>query len=324
MNKTKMANKSLTNQQNDWDLLLDKFFHYLKTERTYSTFTLIAYGIDIKQFYLFIDQKFGLETLSPTQITKHILRSYLGYLKKEEYSANSINRKIACLKSYFGYLYRQNYISINPAKSLFSLKTERKIPQTLNYNKIKEAISLPDNNSHIGLRDQAILELFYGTGIRLSELSNLKINDVDFVNGLIKVAGKGRKERLIPFGELAKRALKKYLEVRTEFQTKSIHKDTAAFFLSKRGKPLSQRSIQVRVAKYLQQVTTNGTYPHVLRHSFATHLLDEGADLMAVKELLGHSKLSTTQIYTHVSAERLKQIYKQAHPRADREENHPN
>ncbi len=323
MNKTKMANSSVSNQTHDWDLLLDKFFHYLKIERTYSSFTLVAYGIDIKQFYLFLDENFGLETLSPSQITKQILRSYLGHLKKQEYTANSINRKIACLKSYFGYLYRQNLISINPALSLFSLKAERKIPQTVNYDMIKQAMSLTDKNSPIGLRDQAIIELFYGTGIRLSELSNLKINDVDFVNGLIKVAGKGRKERLVPFGELAKRALKKYLEVRTEFLKKTIRKDIAAFFLSKRGKPLSQRSIQGRVARYLQQVTTDGTYPHVLRHSFATHLLNEGADLIAVKELLGHSKLSTTQIYTHVSAERLKKIYKQAHPRADREENHP-
>lgn len=319
MNKIKKSNRSLSNQIYDWDLLLDKFFHYLKTERTYSSYTLVAYGIDLKQFYLFLDRNFGLTNLSPTQISKQILRFYLGHLKRENYLATSINRKIACLKSFFGYLYRQKEISINPARSLFSLKTERKIPQTLNYDSIKHALSLPDTNSPIGLRDQAIVELFYGTGIRLSELSNLKLNEVDFVNGLIKVTGKGSKERLVPLGEVAKRSLKKYLEVRSEFLKKTIRKDVSAFFLSKRGSRLSQRNIQRRVEKYLQQVTTSGTNPHVLRHSFATHLLDEGADLIAVKELLGHSNLSTTQIYTHVSAERLKNIYNQAHPRADRE-----
>jgi integrase/recombinase XerC len=319
MNKTKKFNRLIPDQICDWDLLLDKFFHYLKTERTYSDYTLIAYGIDLKQFYLFLDQNFGLPNLSPTQITKQILRSYLGRLRKEQYSATSINRKIACLKSFFGHLYSQNLISVNPASSLFSLKTEKRIPKTLNYNNIKEALSLPDTNSPIGLRDQAMIELFYGTGIRLGELSNLKLNDIDFVSSLIKVKGKGGKERLVPLGEMAIRALKKYLEVRSEFLQKTIVKNVPAIFLNKHGKPLSRRGIQRRVAKYLQHVSLNGTNPHILRHSFATHLLDEGADLIAVKELLGHASLSTTQIYTHVSTERLKKIYRQAHPRADRD-----
>jgi len=319
MNKIRKANSLLPNQINDWDLLFDKFFHYLRTERTYSTYTLIAYGIDLKQFYLFLDHNFGLKHLSPIQITKHILRSYLGYLRKEDYLATSINRKIACLKSFFRYLYNQNLISANPTSGLFSLKTEKRIPRTLNYDIIKEALSLPDTDSPIGRRDQAIMELFYGTGIRLSELSNLKLNDIDFVNGLIKVTGKGSKQRLVPLGEMAIRSLKNYLEVRTEFLKKTIVKDVPTIFLNKHGKPLSRRSIQRRVAKYLQHVSANGTNPHILRHSYATHLLDEGADLIAVKELLGHSSLSTTQMYTHVSTERLKTIYRQAHPRADRD-----
>lgn len=319
MNKTKKSNKSVTDPIYDWDLLLDNFFHYLKTERTYSFYTLIAYGIDLKQFYIFLDQNFGLKNISPSQVTKQTLRSYLGQLRRENYLATSINRKIACLKSFFGYLYRQNLISINPTSGLFSLKTKKKVPQTLNYEVIKEALSLPDANSPIGIRDEAIIELFYGTGIRLSELSNLKLIDVDFVNGLIKVTGKGKKERLVPLGEIAKLSLKKYLEVRAEFLQKTIIKNVTSLFLNKHGNPLSLRGIERRVEKYLQQVTTIGTNPHLLRHSFATHLLDEGADLMAVKELLGHSNLSTTQIYTHVSTERLKEVYRQAHPRADRD-----
>ena len=319
MSKSKKANKSVNDPINDWDLLLDNFFHYLKTERTYSFYTLGAYGVDLKQFYLFLDHKFGLKNISPVQITKQTLRMYLGQLRKEDYLATSINRKIACLKSFFGYLYRQNLVPTNPANSLFSLKTEKKVPKTLNYDVIKQALSLPDENSPIGIRDEAIIELFYGTGIRLGELSNLKLTDVDFVNGLIKVTGKGNKQRLVPLGEIAKLSLKKYLEVRAEFFQKTILKNVSSLFLNKYGKPLSRRSIQRRVEKYLQLVTTIGISPHVLRHSYATHLLDNGADLMAVKELLGHSNLSTTQIYTHVSTERLKRVYRQAHPRADRD-----
>ncbi len=321
MNKTRKPNNSFTEQNpdSDWDLLLDNFCHYLKTERIYSVHTIHAYAIDLKQFYQFLAQRSGLENISPAQVTKQTLRSYLGHLKTGQYRATSINRKIACLKSFFSYLYRQNLITINPTSGLFSLRTEKKIPETLTYKLIKEALSLPDLNSPIGLRDDAIIELFYGTGIRLSELSNLKLPDVDFVNGLIKVAGKGKKERLVPLGELAKLSLKKYLEVRAEFLQKTIAKENTSFFLNKHGKPLSQRSIQRRVEKYIKLVSTTGTYPHALRHSYATHLLNEGADLMAVKELLGHSNLSTTQIYTHVSTERLKEVYRQAHPRADRD-----
>ncbi len=321
MSKARKTNNSYTDQKPnyDWDSLLDNFFHYLKTERAYSMYTIDAYGMDLKQFCQFLDQSLGLENISPTQVTKAILRSYLGHLKTEHYQATSINRKIACLKSFFGYLNRQNQISINPTSGLFSLRTEKRIPETLNYELIKEALLLPDTNSPTGLRDTAIIELFYGTGIRLSELSNLKLMDLDFVNGLIKVAGKGKKERLVPLGELAKLSIKKYLEVRAQFIKKTVIKEVDSFFLNKHGKPLSRRGIQRRVEKYVKQVSTTGTYPHVLRHSYATHLLNEGADLIAVKELLGHSNLSTTQIYTHVSTERLKEVYRQAHPRADRD-----
>lgn len=320
MNRIKKTSNINPNQRiNDWDLLLDRYFHYLKTERTYSSYTLTSYGNDIKQFYLFLDQNYGLQNISPNQITKSILRSYLGYLRKEDYLATSINRKIACLKSFFKYLYNHNLISANPTSGLFSLKTKQKIPKTLSYDSIKEALALADTNSAIGFRDLAIMELFYGTGIRLSELANLKLNDVDFVNGLVRVSGKGGKERLVPLGEIAIHALKQYLKVRSEFLQKTVIKDVSAIFLNKHGKSLSKRGIQRRVEKYLRQVSVSGTTPHVLRHSFATHLLDEGADLIAVKELLGHSSLSTTQIYTHVSTERLKEIYRQAHPRADRD-----
>lgn len=319
MNKAKTMSEINSAQSNDWDQLLDQYFHHLKTERIYSFYTLVSYGNDIKQFYLFIDQNYGLSEIAPQQISKPILRAYLGFLRKKNYLATSINRKIACLKSFFGYLYRHQVIAQNPANSLYSLKTEKKMPNTLSYESIKEVLTSTEQDSVLAVRDIAILELFYGTGIRLSELASLKFGNIDFTNRLIKVSGKGGKERLVPLGEMATQALTTYLEVRAELLKKTIAKDVAYIFLNKHGKPLSRRSIQRRVAKHLRLVSVSATSPHVLRHSFATHLLDQGADLVAVKELLGHANLSTTQIYTQVSTERLKEIYRKAHPRADRD-----
>jgi integrase/recombinase XerC len=319
MNKIKKMSEIKSAQSNEWDKLLDQYFHHLKTERTYSFYTLVSYGSDINQFYIFIDQQYGLNVIAPNQVTKPILRAYLGFLRKKSYMATSINRKIACLKSFFGYLYQHQVIAANPANSLYSLKTEKKIPNTLSYESIKEALTATEQDSVLVIRDLAILEMFYGTGIRLSELASLKFGNIDFTNRLIKVSGKGGKERLVPLGEMATHALTKYLEVRAKLLQKTIAKDVAQIFLNKHGKPLSRRGIQRRVAKHLRLVSVSGTSPHVLRHSFATHLLDQGADLVAVKELLGHAKLSTTQIYTQVSTERLKEIYRRAHPRADRD-----
>ncbi len=316
MNKIQAMNSSAT--VSNWDSIVDQFLHSLRAERTYSDDTLISYGTDLRQFLSFIEQRFGFN-LAPSQVTKQILRQFLAHLKEQNYQASSINRKIACLKSFFSYLYRHQIVSKNPASGIFSLKTAKKIPVTLNYQQIKQALALPDTETPIGCRDAAIIELFYGTGIRLRELANLKWNDLDFVNGLIRVAGKGNKERLVPLGELAKIALKNYLEVRAEFLKKNMSSTVTSLFLNKHGRPLSRRGIERRVKKYLQQVVATGSYPHALRHSFATHLLDGGADLMAVKELLGHSSLAATQIYTHVSTERLKEVYRLAHPRADRD-----
>ena len=318
MNKTRITNKLNSNRTTDWDALLDRYLHYVKTERSYSSHTLTSYGNDLQQFYLFLDQQYGLAKISPDQITREKLRSFLAYLKKNDFLSSTINRKIACLKSFFKFLSVHKLISHNPATGLFFLKTEHKIPFILNYDQIKQALASIDSSTVLGARDSAILELFYGAGIRLSELANLKIKNIDFVNNLIKVSGKGSKERLVPLGEVAKQALKNYLSMRDELLQKTIVKNVEDVFLNKYGKRLSTRGIQRRVAKYLHLVATTGTNPHSLRHAFATHLLDEGADLIAVKELLGHSSLSTTQIYTHVSTERLRKIYKQAHPRADK------
>lgn len=298
----------------EWDQLLDKYLFYLKTERNYSPYTISAYGSDLNQFYQFLEQNYHL---SLNQINRSILRSFLGFLKNSGYNARSINRKIACIRSFFKYLAKLNAIELNPTASLFSLKTEKRLPPNLSYQTILAALELPDRDTFIGVRDKAMLELFYGTGIRLAELGNLNIDDVDFVNALIRVQGKGLKERLVPLGRVAGNSLKKYLDERLQIVRQSAT-DVKAVFLNRFGQRLSHRGIQKRVEKYLLLVTQPGkTNPHIFRHSFATHLLDEGADLLAVKELLGHSSLTSTQIYTHVSAEHLKKIYRQAHPRAE-------
>lgn len=319
MNKMHSANRHHPSHSNDWDLLLDKYLNYLKTERSFSPHTLTSYSNDLQQFYSFLDKFYDLSSLKINDITRKTLRAFLAHLRRQNYKSTSLNRKIACLKSFFKFLYRHNYISNNPAAGLYSLRTEKNIPMTLNYEQIKAAIALINTDTLTGMRDRAILELFYGTGIRLSELASLKVENIDFVNNVIRVLGKGNKERLVPIGEMAKQALKQYLTHRNEFTRKSPRENVEEIFINKKGAKLSTRGIQRRVARYLRMVSTTGTSPHSLRHSFATHLLDEGADLVAVKELLGHSSLSTTQIYTHVSSERLKEIYKQAHPRAQKD-----
>ncbi|MBN1153293.1 tyrosine recombinase XerC [candidate division KSB1 bacterium] len=315
MKKKPVRRHSRLLTETSWDELIDRFIVHLKSIRHYSEHTLRAYATDLLQFIEFI-ASYDLEDLG--QIKKAHLRSFLGKLNSSGYGSRSINRKIACIRSFFKFLSLKQYIVHNPSINLFSLKTARKLPPNLRYQMIVEAICMTDSSTFIGARDRAILEMFYGTGIRLHELASLTIANVDFRNGLVRVTGKGSKERVVPIGSIALEALKLYLEKRAEV-VDPLQKEATHLFLSIHGTKLTERSIQYRVAKYLKQVASSKeTYPHVLRHSFATHLLNEGADLLAVKELLGHSNLSTTQIYTHVSSEHLKKIYKQAHPRAEK------
>lgn len=314
MNKT-LEFKNSTSVQ--WDLIFDKYLHYLRSERSYSRHTITSYSCDLQQFYSFLDNKFGLEKIQPDEINRQILRQFLAELKMRNFQSTSLNRKIACLKSFFKFLYNHQIIRSNPAIGLYSLKTEKNIPISLSYEQIKQAIESIDTENVIGLRDRLIFELFYGTGIRLSELANMRLKDVDMVNNVIRVLGKGNKERLVPLGKAAKLAFEAYLKRRHELLAQAPHSDF--LLLNKNGKKLSARGIQRRTARFLRLVTSKGAHPHSLRHSYATHLLDAGADLVAVKELLGHSSLLSTQIYTHVSTERLRKIYKQAHPRAEKD-----
>ncbi len=249
-------------------------------------------------------------------ITKDHIRSFLAYSSQQGLSRKTLGRKLAAIRSFFKFLMRTGQVAKNPAKSIQTPKTEKKLPSFLSIQEALDLLELPDKNTPEGIRDRAILEVFYGTGIRLRELTILKIDDVDFHEGLIRILGKGNKERLVPMGRMAEKSLRGYLKIRNQF-LKEVEKDKRVLFLSKRGKPISPRTVQYRVQKYLQQISDlSSLSPHLLRHTFATHLLEAGADLEAVKELLGHASLSTTQIYTHVKMERLKQIYRQAHPRA--------
>ena len=314
MGKKISQNPALQFDSQLWDQLLDKYLFYLKMERNYSAHTINAYATDLNQFFEFLEDR---NRFSAKQINKTVLRSFLGYLKNNGISATSINRKIASLRSFFKFLKQQGIINQNPVAHIFSLKTEQKLPPNVSFQQILSILELPDDSTFIGSRDRTMLEILYGTGIRLSELANLELNDIDFNSALIKVKGKGAKERIIPIGQAAIDSLGNYLTYRkTLIEMKKS--DCRHLFLNKFGSKLSNRKIHDRIKKYLMQIVGAGkTHPHVLRHSFATHLLDEGADLLAVKELLGHTSLSTTQIYTHVSAEHLKKVYKQAHPRAD-------
>ncbi len=295
---------------------IPKFIKFLKAEKNYSDFTIVAYELDLCQFREYINREYN-RSLALDEITKQQIRGFMSHLVAAGLSRNSIGRKLAALRSYFRYLNRIGEISANPAQQIQTPKYKKKLPVFLSIQQALQVLNLPDSDTPEGLRDRAILELFYGTGIRLRELTNLDIEDIDFYSGLIRILGKGRKERMVPLGPNAAKILKKYLKNRSHFFTHSQELYRAALFLGTRGKRISPRQVQRRVQYFLSKISdATSLSPHVLRHTFATHLLDAGADLEAVRELLGHTSLSTTQIYTHVSMEKLKRIYKQAHPRA--------
>ncbi|MDZ7262712.1 MAG: tyrosine recombinase XerC [candidate division KSB1 bacterium] len=299
--------------------LVKKYLHELRAERNYSEYTIRSYQTDLYQFFDFLQDRFQTSEYLLTTVDKSTFRAFLSLLAQQGLKARSINRKLACLRSFFNYLVKEGVLGANPTVNLFSLKMEKRLPGNLSFEAIWKALQIPNEEEALGLRDKAILELFYGTGIRLGELAGLNVDDVDFHNGLIKVKGKGSRERLVPLGKIASITVKKYLQRRQELFCLTTLPDREALFLNKFGRRLSRRGIQRRVDKFLSYVSESGkTHPHVLRHSFATHLLDEGADLSAVKELLGHASLSTTQVYTQVTTERLKRVYRQAHPRAEK------
>lgn len=294
------------------------FLQYLRQERNYSIHTVASYEDDLHQFSDFLRRHFEDKTYTLHEIDHVTIRLFLGDLLEQGFSKSSIARKLAALKSFFRYLHKVHALKQNPALNVASPKLEKRLPQYLDEATVQRLMAQPDRSTPDGMRDAAILELFYSTGMRLSELIGLQLHDVDFRNGTIKVTGKGSKQRIIPFGRPARDALKLYLEKRghpANQQTRSTDAETV--FLTARGKRMNPKGVNILINKYIGSVSEiEKKSPHVLRHTFATHLLNRGADLRAVKELLGHESLSSTQVYTHVSVDRLKKVYAQAHPKA--------
>lgn len=297
------------------EAFVQKFLLHLRGERNYSTHTIASYEDDLIQFVDFLSRRFSEPSVNAEHVDRSHIRLFLRYLHEQEYSKKSIARKLASIRSLFKYLHKQHIIHANPAILVSTPKAEKKLPQVLDQGDVAALMQQPDVSTTIGKRDAAILEIFYSTGIRLSELIGLTVNDVDFVHGTLKVHGKGSKDRIVPFGSKAARAMREYLEIRATLVS-GISPD-GLFFLTVRGKRMNPKGVNILVNKYIGKVSEiKKKSPHVLRHSFATHMLDRGADLQAVKELLGHESLSTTQIYTHVSISRLKKIYALTHPKA--------
>ncbi len=299
--------------ENELNIYLDKFLIYLQKERNYSDHTLIAYRFDIMQFIDFWNEYSNTRFSNLDKVDKQTIRHFLGKEFEAGLSSRTVARRLASLKSYFKFLVSNKIVSNNPAYLVRSPKTPKSIPGFLSEKLIETLMTMPPSDTTIGIRDRAILELFYSTGMRLSELVNLKLGDFAIDDRMVKVLGKGKKERIIPFGDRAAARLMTYLKRRgIGFKTGDIN---APIFVNSKGWPLHPSTVQRRIRKYLK-ILSEGTQfgPHTLRHSFATHLMDRGADIRAVKELLGHSSLSSTQIYTHVQPERMKKIYKKSHP----------
>lgn len=297
---------------NNFRDLVGEFLLHLSGERNYSKNTVSAYRVDLSQLADYLEEQFPEGLNDPSKIGILELRGFLAGLRRGGYSSTSIHRKISSVRSLYNFLYSREVVESNPARALVLPRLERHLPTFLDFAQARCALELPDTSEPAGIRDRAILELLYDTGIRASELLGLASKSIDMENGEIRVTGKGDKERIVFVGPPAIEALRDYIKARREL-TKD--KSTDEFWVNNAGKPLVRRELYRIVHKYLVQVTDGKASPHVLRHSFATHLLERGADLLAVKELLGHASLSTTQIYTHTTIEHLKKVYKKAHPK---------
>ena len=294
---------------------IDGFLRYLKIERNASELTLKSYGEDFGSLLDYYRDRVG-DVVEPDQVHIAQLRGYIGYLRDCDYARATIARRLASLRSFFRYCQREGLVTSNPTKALRTPPLGRKLPHFLTVDQITKLLEAPPANETESLRDRAILETMYSAGLRVAELVGLNSEHWDQDANVIRVFGKGKKERIAPVGRHAAKALYRYLDVRTE-AANAPAEDRGAMFLNRFGTRLTTRSIGRMLEKYLKLTGLDKlTTPHTLRHSFATHLLDGGADLRAVQELLGHKSLTTTQIYTHVSTRRLRDTYEQAHPHA--------
>ncbi len=292
--------------------LLKEFIYFLSVEKGLASNTLESYQRDMKKFFLFLQ---GKNINNINNITRTDLTDFLLKQKEKGLAPTTLNRNLASIRSFYQFLLKEQIITENPSLDLQTPKTEKKLPRVLSFSEIEILLEQPETKNAIGLRDKAMLELLYATGIRVSELVSLNINEVNFKMGFIKCTGKGNKERMIPLGSVAIRSIQEYLKNSRPRILKQ--KEDKALFVNQQGSRLTRQGFWKILKKYaLKAGIQMDITPHTLRHSFATHLLENGADLRSVQEMLGHADIATTQIYTHVARRKIKEIYDQTHPRA--------
>jgi integrase/recombinase XerC len=319
--------------------IIHEFLNYLKFEKHFSEHTAKCYNADLVQFCQYLSgdstgpaaggedwshkESGGVATQTETKIEQLLLslttdsvRAYMVILNDKQYSKSTTARKLATLRSFYKFLVKRGHITSNPVTAVRTPKQDKKLPKFLEYDQVKKLLDTPPADSWLGARDRAIMETLYGTGVRVSELVALNIEDVDFLGEVLHIRGKGKKERISPIGSSALQSIQHYMEFRNRRAQSNGNFDSKVLFVNKHGKRLSTRSVRRKMDKYLKMAGLDPSIsPHTLRHSFATHMLNNGADLRSVQELLGHQSLSTTQIYTHLTTKRLKEVYNGAHPR---------
>lgn len=297
------------------DQALADFLRHLGLEKNASAHTVKSYREDLTQVVAFARDRAG-PSVRPDQVTTRLLRAFLAWLHDQGYARTTISRRVAAVRSWFRFLCRQGTIQKNPADGLRGPKLDRRLPHFLNKADVQLLLAGPNPDTALGLRDRAILETLYSAGLRVSELVGLEVDDLDLTDGVATVRGKGRRERLALIGKAAQEAIAIWLDARAAL-LEGVGRRATAVFVNKNGTRLSTRSVGRLLVKYLKKTGLDPrTTPHTLRHTFATHLLDAGADIRGVQELLGHKNLTTTQIYTHVSTQRLQESYRKSHPRA--------
>jgi integrase/recombinase XerD len=292
--------------------LIQEFIEYLGHEKGLASNTLESYGRDLRQYCGFLSEG---TSQTPETASQATIVAYLMSLRKQGKATATIARRLAALKAFYQFMLKENYVTKDPTDELSSPKLERKLPKVLSVEEVEKLLNQPDTSTPAGIRDKAMLEVLYATGIRVSELVNLNLDDVDLKEGFVRCVGKGSRERVVPMGEIAINSLRMYL---SQGRPKLMSNPKAnALFLNHHGRRLTRQGFWKIVKKYAAQLGINKHItPHTLRHSFATHLLENGADIRAVQEMLGHADISTTQIYTHVTKDRLKDVYARSHPRA--------
>ncbi|RZT22951.1 tyrosine recombinase XerC [Fictibacillus sp. BK138] len=299
--------------ESERQLVVD-FLNYLMIEKNSSPYTIEHYEKDINDFTSFLKQQ-AIEGFAAVSYV--LVRHYLVTLHEKKYARNTVARKISSMRSFYRFLNREKVVEQNPFAMASLPKKAKMLPQFLYEKELEKLFNVSDLSTPIGQRNQAILELLYGTGIRVSECCKLQLKDLDLFVEAALIKGKGKKERYVPLGSFAKEALERYISDGRKVLLEKTENKTDSLFLNYKGEPLSARSVRNILNKIIEESSLNiHISPHVLRHTFATHMLNEGADLRTVQELLGHSQLSSTQVYTHVTKDHLKKIYNNAHPRA--------